>query len=61
MFALAIRLFEYLMPMFVSTRKEVFKSQSCHHIENRKLIYRANQWNGFYIMPTLALMSETKF
>ena len=27
--------------------------QCCHYIETSPLIYRANQWDGFYIMATL--------
>ena len=32
----------------------LIKHQSCHHIETSQLIWRANEWTGFYMMATSA-------
>ena len=34
-------------------RNELIKRQSCHHIETRKLICKANQLTGVSMMATL--------
>ena len=33
---------------------QLIKRQSCHNIEPSQLIFRANQFTGFYMVATLA-------
>ena len=38
----------------ISTKPQLIKRQSCHHIETSQLICSANRLTGFYMIATLA-------